>query len=91
MEAGDQVEEEPEDDYTPLDPAYLPPGLEEEDASDKDVSKDVSVNLDEVSQHSTVFLLPSYCIIFSASGASNVLVPVQRCCELGVTELYIRI
>ena len=57
MEAGDQVEEEPEDDYTPLDPAYLPPGLEEEDASDKDVSKDVSVNLDEVSQHSTVLLL----------------------------------
>ena len=47
VESGDPVEE-PDDDYTPLDPAYLPPGLEDE-ASDKDVSKDASINLDEVS------------------------------------------
>jgi hypothetical protein len=40
--------EEPEDDYTPLDPAYLPPGLEEE-TSDKDISKGASENNDEVS------------------------------------------
>ena len=35
------------DDYTPLDPAYLTPGLEE-DASDKETSRGANESLDEV-------------------------------------------
>ena len=35
------------DDYTPLDPAYLPPGLEE-DASDKETRRGANESLDEV-------------------------------------------
>ena len=33
---GDAEEEEDDDDYTPLDPAYLPPGLDEEGEEDKE-------------------------------------------------------
>jgi len=38
---------DPDDDYQPLDPAYLPPGLEDEDKCDKDLEEASRLEYDE--------------------------------------------
>ncbi len=61
-EVGDQPEEL-EDDYTPLDPTYLPPGLEEEGGAEKpessETSKGANESIDEVSGISSTVTVSS--------------------------------